>query len=416
MECHKPDPFPTEWPYYIAQDFAKSNVSAKWAEGHPKQWGAEDKSTTAKSCIRDGVLSQDVRFLAIAGDSEVSIYSCANQNLCQVISPPEGNLQRVLLRGLGDGKISQYCLLVTFGSIPYPQTAMWKLDEYGQAVRGREPKSTTRGSLLRAACNVFSPLNDCYLIYARERAETEPKNKSYHSHTIEVWDIASEFMRNRIENAHDDMISWLDFSPDGLTFVTSSWDQTVKIWKAKSGALLRTFGPTGAQNWIVSHSPNSKRIACGTGKGIHVWDTDNGELVFKLNDSNNWVRSLAWHPNNQYLAYSHPKGGLRIQNPESGEVLQQWQLDLTRRSRYDSGVSVLGWLEQGRKISYTTGSDAGIEVYDMEQNIKWRFAPNEEDTKQLINGWRPQFPAFWIENDMTLLCLDADEKIRIWHL
>ena len=100
----------------------------------------------------------------------------------------------------------------------------------------------------------------------------------------------------------------------------------------------------------------------------------------------------------------------------SGEMLQQWQLDLKRRPTYNSGVRVLDWFSGGRKIAYATGLDAGIEVYDTEQNIKWRFGPSEEDARQLTNNWRPRFPAFWIEEDKSLVCLDADKNIRIWHL
>lgn len=41
--------------------------------------------------------------------------------------------------------------------------------------------------------------------------------------------------------AHQRMIMDLAFSPDGTTFVSASWDETVKLWNAKTGELIKTF-------------------------------------------------------------------------------------------------------------------------------------------------------------------------------
>jgi hypothetical protein len=44
---------------------------------------------------------------------------------------------------------------------------------------------------------------------------------------------------------------------------------------------------------------------------------------------------------------------------------------------HQSGNSFLVYMRERT----TTGPDAGIEVYDVEQNMKWRFAPNEEGAR-----------------------------------
>lgn len=41
--------------------------------------------------------------------------------------------------------------------------------------------------------------------------------------------------------AHQRLIMDLAFSPDGTTLVTGSWDETAKLWNAKTGELIKTF-------------------------------------------------------------------------------------------------------------------------------------------------------------------------------
>ncbi|KAF2669554.1 WD40 repeat-like protein [Microthyrium microscopicum] len=409
------DTFPTSWPYFIAKDFQKAIVPARWADGHPKQWQGAESSITTKDRIRDGALSQDSRYLAVASASEVTIYSITDGKICQMLTCPEGRFQRVLLRMMESSPSKDYCLLADFGSIPYPQTAFWKLDEHGKVQGTNKPVLIIKASLPDAGCDMFHPSSQYFLVYERERLPAATKEK-HHSHNIEIWDADFASLKLRIEDMHDEIMSWVDFSPDGSTFATSSMDQTAKIWNAASGALVRTFGPTGHQNWRVAHSPDGSRLACGHGSGVLVWQIETGETIFKFDSNRHWVRSLAWHPSSKCLAYGHCNGGLQIRSVESGKVFQEWQLDMTRWPRQDTEVLVLGWFDGGRKLAFATGLHAGVEVYDVEENIKWRFAPSDEDSSLLTNGWRPLVPAYWIADNKSLLCLDADNKIRVWNL
>jgi len=40
---------------------------------------------------------------------------------------------------------------------------------------------------------------------------------------------------------HKDNVKSADFSPDGNLLLTSSWDNTAKLWDTKSGRLLRNI-------------------------------------------------------------------------------------------------------------------------------------------------------------------------------
>jgi hypothetical protein len=105
-------------------------------------------------------------------------------------------------------------------------------------------------------------------------------------------------------------------------------------------------------------------------------------------------------------------------NMASGIVEQTWQLSLTKpRTPSTTEVRGLRWLEEGRTIAFSTGMDGGIEIYDSEKNLKWRFGPGIDDAGQLAHYSRPiSSHFFWCTAAKTLVCVDADDRMRAWKL
>jgi hypothetical protein len=61
--------------------------------------------------------------------------------------------------------------------------------------------------------------------------------------------------------------------------------------------------------------------------------------------------------------------------------------------------------------------DGGIEIYDSEENLKWRFGPGIDDAAQLARSPRPIFSHFfWCAAMKSLVCVDEDDKMRAWKL
>jgi WD40 repeat protein len=53
--------------------------------------------------------------------------------------------------------------------------------------------------------------------------------------TVRVWDAQSGAEVRRLEG-HTNNVTSVAFSPDGAHIVSGSWDQTVRVWDAQSGA------------------------------------------------------------------------------------------------------------------------------------------------------------------------------------
>jgi WD40 repeat protein len=58
--------------------------------------------------------------------------------------------------------------------------------------------------------------------------------------TIRLWDAATGALL-RTFKGHSEVISSVAFSPDGARVLSGSGDTTIRLWDVATGALLRTF-------------------------------------------------------------------------------------------------------------------------------------------------------------------------------
>src|SRR5262245_54488839 len=75
---------------------------------------------------------------------------------------------------------------------------------------------------------------------------------------------ASAQERHKIEIAiqirHVGAITAVAFSPDGMRLIAGSEDETLKLWEAATGKLIRTFGGHASGVDSVAFSPEGTRL------------------------------------------------------------------------------------------------------------------------------------------------------------
>ena len=77
-----------------------------------------------------------------------------------------------------------------------------------------------------------------------------------------------------------DSCAW---SPDGRFIVSASWDKTLKLWDAVSGAEVRTLVGHEKQVWACTVSPDSRHVvSAGVDKVLRLWDLASGEQLGTL--------------------------------------------------------------------------------------------------------------------------------------
>ena len=131
-----------------------------------------------------------------------------------------------------------------------------------------------------------------------------------------------------------------------------------------------------------------------------------------------WHRRLDWSPDGKRLVVgSRELGAVVIFDVKSQSVVQERVLS-TRKSPEvlrEMGssfleVSEVRYVDGGRKVAFKCACDDGLEVYDILQNRKWRFAP----AQGLDRGWSGGDFVVLEEKGM-IATIDAD-AVRFWKV
>ena len=140
--------------------------------------------------------------------------------------------------------------------------------------------------------------------------------------TVKLWDARSGALLRTLEG-HTKGIASVAFAPDGKTLASSSSDNTVKLWDARSGDLLRTLA---GHKWIVhsvAFAPDGNTLASSSSDNtVKLWDARSGDLLRTLAGHKWIVHSVAFAPDGKTLASGSWDNTIKLWDAHSGELLR----------------------------------------------------------------------------------------------
>jgi WD40 repeat protein len=184
--------------------------------------------------------------------------------------------------------------------------------EYGYLRRQAEGTLLTlRGHTLGATAVAYSP-------------DGSRLASGSHDWTIKLWDARSGALIATLRG-HTASVWSVAYSPDGTRLASASMDKTIKLWDCGSGALLATLrGHTGAVRSVV-YSPDGRRLASAGGewlKGeVKVWDAHSGAAIATLRGHTNRVFSVAYSPDGTRLATASEDQTVKVWDAGSGALI-----------------------------------------------------------------------------------------------
>ena len=111
--------------------------------------------------------------------------------------------------------------------------------------------------------------------------------------------------------------------PQGDYLVSSSIDQTVRLWNLTTGECQQILH--GHSNWVMSvdMSPDGQQIASGSADHtVKLWDAQTGHCVNTLKGHRNSVWSVAFSPDGQSLASGSADKTIKLWSVATGQCWQ----------------------------------------------------------------------------------------------
>jgi len=197
---------------------------------------------------------------------------------------------------------------------------------------------------------------------------------------------------------HTDVIFRIAWSPDGKILASPSKDQTIRLWDAQSGQLLRTLKGHSGYVYSVAWSPDGKALASGAGdKTIRLWDAQEGRSLRTLKGHSGWVWSVAWSPDGKTLASGANDQTIRLWDVQAGRSLRTLK-------GHSSSVNSIAWSPDGKALA--SGDNHSIRLWDTQKGRSLR-------TLEGHSSW--VYSVWWSPDGYILASSSRDETISLWN-
>jgi hypothetical protein len=112
--------------------------------------------------------------------------------------------------------------------------------------------------------------------------------------TVRLWDAGTGAALSTLEG-HSDIVNSAAFSPNGKVLVSGSWDHTVRLWDAGTGAAISTLEGHSDAVYSVAFSPDGKVLASGSyDRTVRLWDAGTGAALSTLEGHSGIVDCVAF--------------------------------------------------------------------------------------------------------------------------
>jgi eukaryotic-like serine/threonine-protein kinase len=199
---------------------------------------------------------------------------------------------------------------------------------------------------------------------------------------------------------HDGPLKSACFSPDGSRIVTGGWDNTAKVWDARTGAsILSLKGHTGAVD--ASYSPDgSKIVTASWDTTAKVWNAATGVEVLALIGHGKLVTEASFSPDGSRIVTASNDQTARVWDAKSGALilaLKGHTLGLHSASFSPDGSRVLTASDDGTARIWNAGN--GSEISNLKVHAGGVFSASYgPDGSRVITNDRAGTATIWDAN------------------
>ena len=220
------------------------------------------------------------------------------------------------------------------------------------------------------------------------------------SEPLEVWDVDKQVKVLETKGRHAFPVMALDCSLDGRWILSGSYDNTAKVWDAKTGEEVHTLSGHSGNVGGVAFSPDGGRIATSSADGtIKLWNTKTGRETLTLRGHVDNVNGVVFSPDGRRLFSSSSDGTVRIWNASARQetrTLAQHAAELTTIAFSSDGK----WIATGSK-------DDSIVLWDARTGRAVRTLKGHRDGISKV-AFSPDC--------LSIAAGSADGTIKVWNV
>ncbi|KAJ4395678.1 hypothetical protein N0V91_010698 [Didymella pomorum] len=427
IRCVSRKDFTKEWmfPMHPLHDFELDGEVAKYAPGHPRQWGDETHWLDISKAIRDGqsenahesfyaAISHDHTLLAIvSGHERILIYHIESQELRQVLDGAGHLIFAPVSVSLDnadhDGPTPTYtlgCNATDKGrrSGLNNQLVFWELDEQGRLMDQEEPIDAS--AFATQAIDAILP----DLAKKHELSEEFVTASSLHAGFAKALTAVATTHRRRHNTTFDDAgfggFGSTSFSSSGRIFLYHTKNKStqsgvrppeelphVVVMDIVNGKeLYRLSGHTDAIMWSAI-SPNDEHIASIAWDGtLRMYSAETGKLEWSTSGGGQaWTG--AFSADSKHIVWSTANGqAIIVHDVRDGRGRSSFP------EKFRDWCRNVAWHPHGNQIALCAGQHAYVwrpfdgnqgkimQHYQMEDDKDWRSMASVQDIDWLDNG------------------------------
>jgi WD40 repeat protein len=205
---------------------------------------------------------------------------------------------------------------------------------------------------------------------------------------------------------HESLITFVEFSPSGSTFVSADMDGVVMMWQLsnerdanfKVNMMPLTCHTDSVEQ--ISYSSRGRRLAsCSMDESVHLYNGPSGDLIAKLTNHSTGVMKVIFSANESLIASGDEKGEIIIWDGITGQLLQHI------KPRIERIILDLQFVKQDKYICSRDNSAGFITVYDVNTGGE---ASRLNFTTEIFSM---SASSFW-EDKSSLVCCLKDSSVK----
>jgi WD40 repeat protein len=176
--------------------------------------------------------------------------------------------------------------------------------------------------------------------------------------SVRVWDASTGAELN-VLNGHNHLVSSVAFSSDDTQIVSGSYDRTVRVWDALTGAELKVLkGHTGEVNSVAISSDGKEIVSSSDDCSVRLWDASTGAELKVLEGHTSDVKSVAFSSNGKQIMSGSKDDSVRLWDVSTGDELKVLR-------GHAGSIKSVAFSTDGKQIVSGSAVDNSVRVWDV---------------------------------------------------